>query len=99
MFMYSTWAVVNLQGTSLRALQVYPNPAQTSVVLSVSSDNRGAGVYHMFDHSGRLVQTGKVEFRTGVNTIPIGVNNLPAGVYHLQLSSSDGVQQTKFVKN
>lgn len=65
--------------SSLKAMAVYPNPAETwmEIRLEDSAVLWGRTAYQIFDQSGRMVMTGNTDF----NTFAVDITSLQTGLY------------------
>ena len=79
-------------------MALYPNPAQSTITLSISYNNDEAvSTGNIYNLSGQLVhsvQLGSVNDQS-VQSTEIDVNNWPAGIYILQLEKNGVLQETK----
>ena len=77
---------------------LYPNPAQSTITLSISYNNDEAvSTGNIYNLSGQLVhsvQLGSVNDQS-VQSTEIDVNNWPAGIYILKLEKNGVLQETK----
>ena len=72
---------------------VYPNPAKDRLFLKTTETK--PYIFHIFDLSGRIVQTG--EMQNGYKEI--GVETLPAGIYQLQIRGENQRFDYRWVKS
>ncbi len=72
------------------SMEVFPNPANTTVNVLASFSKMQAVTVNLMDLSGRVLNTQKFNGLSALNT-NFDVSNLSAGVYMLQLVSVDGV--------
>jgi hypothetical protein len=79
--------------------QVYPNPFQNSLNLSMDNLKDDNVVVNIFDVVGKLVYTEVVAVTNGAVSKELSIGNLPAGSYQLQISTSAGVIQQKLMHN
>ncbi|MBL4658060.1 MAG: T9SS type A sorting domain-containing protein [Flavobacteriales bacterium] len=88
---------IELAGSVLDQMEVatfilYPNPADNIVKIDISSDEPPLE-YQIYDLTGRLLQSGKVD---EIGTIAI--ETLPHGVFIIDLMDQERVFRAKFVK-
>ncbi len=76
-------------------LSVYPNPASESTKLSFNATKNGSASVNVYDLSGKLVYTQKIQLVVGANSASINLNNMKQGYYFASVS---GDIQTKAVK-
>lgn len=69
--------------------QLYPNPAQTSMNVSIQK----AAKYTVFDTTGKLITNG--DFSEGVNTL--NVSSFAKGIYLIKLENGSNVETSKFM--
>jgi hypothetical protein len=74
---------------STSSITLYPNP--TSDVFYLTGVE--SGMIAIYDLSGRLLQTSRIEGKTAVN-----VSSLRQGVYMVQISGDNGIVEKKLVK-
>lgn len=75
------------------AFQMYPNPA--SSFLYIQSNASSSFGYAVLDANGNLVLEEKVHSANE----PIDLNNLANGMYFIKISTANGVQTKKLIKN
>lgn len=66
-------------------LNLYPNPAQQTVNLSISSPQEVVSKIHIYSTVGNLVYAEKIQLSLGVNEVPIQLNQWKSGIYYLQM--------------
>lgn len=85
------WNVsVNEQSTSYH-LQVFPNPASSTIYLSSHTNQLKTCVYSLYDVSGKLVKSGSL------NNDSINVSDLSKGIYQLVLQSDKDLLSKKLI--
>lgn len=77
-------------------LQVFPNPAQDQVRAAWKAGNDQAATIRLFNASGQLLQTYRINGEHGTHELP--VDKLTPGVYYLQLNQGAASEQIRFVK-
>lgn len=75
-------------------LNVFPNPANEAITISIPDGQVGYNIYHVF---GKLVHTLNKEILGGRNSIMIDVSNYPSGMYYVK--SQNHKYTFKFIKN
>lgn len=76
-------------------LVVYPNPASSDINIAIGGQNLKNTTIDMFDISGRLVYSTKIE--NEVANHKINTANLTAGLYVVKTQSAKGTQTRKLV--
>ena len=72
-------------------LLVYPNPATTSITLTLQKGEGKATIYNML---GEILLTTKIiQLQTEID-----IGNLPKGLYFVEVESYKGIMRKKFVK-
>ena len=84
---YSFATVEVLENIQVALLELYPNPASNILNVVVDSENLNS-TYSIFDNTGRVVLTGKLQ--SEVTSIQLG--DLPSGVYAISVGNS--IRQT-----
>lgn len=82
-------------------LQLFPNPVQEILYLQAPALNKGeTSLLSVYNQSGQLVMAEPLSNRpTSDGQFQIDVSSFHQGVYHLQIQSSAGVFNTRFIKN
>jgi hypothetical protein len=83
---YSRVAVINMAASA--TLQLYPNPARTTLRLSYSTASPGPVLMRIVDAGGRVLATYNNLQQTGVNTYDFNVATFSRGTYFLQIISN-----------
>jgi hypothetical protein len=84
---------------SLRDVELYPNPAQNEIVISLTSDERMEAVQlQVVDLLGRTLHTEAVQILTGANSFKVDISELTAGTYFVDLRAESGRLTRTFVK-
>ncbi|MBW8048924.1 MAG: PKD domain-containing protein [Cytophagales bacterium] len=85
-------------GTSLRPVQVYPNPNRGVFTLSTNYEFNTNLRIVVYDVLGRVAwSVGSENIAMGNNEIEIDMSNHPAGIYHLQIITDKGISNTKII--
>jgi hypothetical protein len=66
----------------LNTLKVYPNPVTNGNILNVKFSNHLSADIHLYDVTGKLVLTNKID---NLNHQKVDVNQLPNGMYFLKI--------------
>ncbi len=83
----------------LNDVQLYPNPAQNEIVISLSSEERMEAVQlQLVDMMGRTLHTEVVRINSGANSFKLDVSELSAGTYLVDLRAESGHLTRMFVK-
>lgn len=72
--------------------QLYPNPAHTQIVLSLSEPETQIAIY---DLSGKLMYSGI----HNMGTVTVDIADWPAGIYGIQIRNDASLHTLKFLKN
>jgi len=82
----------------LNDLDLYPNPASNSVMLSYNSHEKSYITISLYSINGlNIMQLFSDESYKGNNQVEIGYSNLPAGVYFIKLQTSKEIITRKLV--
>jgi hypothetical protein len=79
---------------AISQLNISPNPAQDDFTLSIESARAIRTELHIYDLTGHLVQTQKMNLNPGFTEKQIRCHHLPAGVYVVELDHA----RTKLLK-
>ena len=77
----------DLVALGIEQLLVYPNPADMSSQLSVSSENKFSAVLQITDIGGRIISEKQIIINSGNNTYDIDTSELTSGQYNVQIIS------------
>lgn len=80
------------------SISIYPNPALSSINLSITTQLKENLNYSIFDNAGRKIMQQSARVSAGLNNLPLNINKLPAGIYHLKITSDSLNQNLQFVK-
>ncbi len=75
---------------------IYPVPAQEHIKVQRQEAIRSAIEWRIISTTGAMVKQGS--YKGGTNAVDINVSGLNPGIYMLQMNSSEGQLQRKFVK-
>jgi len=84
---------LNSTKASRIALTCFPNPASTSLNVTISANDLQTAQVEIFDLRGKLIQTEKV---SGSKYL-LNVSSIPSGMYLLKLSTEQGTSQAPFI--
>jgi PKD repeat protein len=87
--------------TSGAGLQLFPNPVQEVLYIQGPALNkRESALLSVYNQSGQLVMSEPISNRqTTDGQFQFDVSSFHQGVYHLQIQSSAGIFNTRFIKN
>ncbi|MEM7371021.1 MAG: PKD domain-containing protein [Bacteroidota bacterium] len=88
---------VGLDERSENNFRLYPNPTSGQLNVSFFQQTFGAVGLKIFDQSGRLILTRKLELPAGEQTIDIHLGDWPSGVYYLMLDQAQNQIGKRFV--
>lgn len=77
-------------------INLYPNPANERLTLSLTSIENEMVTMSIYDLSGRAVKTWNSTITSGNNKINIDINDLSPGLYHLELRNNDERKVKRF---
>lgn len=80
-------------------LGAFPNPVkrQNELKVSLSALQSGEANWQMYDTQGRLMLSGKKEFKQGLNTVRLSTNQLQLGTYVLYIKQGTQTLTKKIV--
>lgn len=80
--------------------QVWPNPVQHQIHISLSSDGVYKTSIHLLDSKGSQIRQWNKELQRGNNQIELNIQDLPSGAYHLIMTwdGGRGFRSTKILK-
>jgi len=84
--------------TNLTIKQIYPNPAQNSVQIIITSDSLQPVTFCIYDLTGRVVLCLDPFSFTGDTTLHFDLHQQPAGVYLLSLNNGESMTLSKLIK-
>jgi hypothetical protein len=97
-FEYSSIIRLIING-GFKGMNIYPNPLETDLSISFSSETNTPAVVKIIDKTGRMVLTQKIQISKGVNAIKVPViSELKAGAYMLIVQTNTSTETTKFIK-
>jgi hypothetical protein len=71
-------------------MDLYPNPTNGNVWMSMEMPAEGTTQWRVLDASGRIVRAGRNTVGTGMNQVEIELGGVDPGSYVLELTSTDG---------
>jgi len=74
--------------SDLRAMRVFPNPANYRTQVSLQSSVEGDALLTLHSLGGAMVAAQRVRIRTGANMYHFDVSNLPTGPYFIRLENT-----------
>ncbi len=77
---------------------IYPNPVQSTLNAQVTITKAGAAQLKVVDAQGKVVATQKTSLEVGTTSIAIPTAQLAQGWYVIEIETTDGKQQQRFVK-
>lgn len=84
---------------NILSLVVYPNPAQESLNLQVSSSSSSQLNIEITDAVGRMVHSSRLNTISGTQVFPVNIVTFDNGIYFIKVQTQNGVTSTaKFVK-
>lgn len=91
-------------GTAINSLELgefvaYPNPADQTVTLSFENSKNEAMLIDIFDATGKHTKAIATSLVASKNNVELNLNGLVAGYYFIRLQTTDGVYNTKILKN
>ncbi|HEY4875496.1 MAG TPA: T9SS type A sorting domain-containing protein, partial [Puia sp.] len=94
-----TVSVMSDLRTAGSAVLLYPNPAQSTINLQLTSDSTGTMSVNIYDMLGNLVQSKQTEKSQSYYNAPFDVSRLAGGVYTMQIVIGTNKPMTaKFIK-
>lgn len=87
---------VGISELSEFSLNVYPNPANSTIVIDQVNVTGNHIDYEIFNESGASITSGQVENSPKIN---INIDTLSSGMYFIQLKDDTKVLNGKFLKN
>jgi Peptidase C10 family/Secretion system C-terminal sorting domain/Spi protease inhibitor/CUB domain len=78
-------------------LNIYPNPAQNMLYVSMDNINSGNASIGIYNVAGMQVLNQKLKVQTGGNQFTIDISDLPSGVYFLRFNSNKQFANKRFI--
>ena len=96
-FTYSNIVILNTRSNTNALVKLYPLPARDKLTIVLISDKEKDCTLSLYDQLGHLVESKKVHYREGINTIEWNVSSYSAGTYYI-LFDNLGVKSAKIIK-
>jgi glucose/arabinose dehydrogenase len=97
-YTYSNVVVVDIPGSFITRVSIFPNPADKQTTVLISSPEEQKVTWQLVDVTGRTVITKNAVLKKGENRIVIDLNSLKTGVYFLQVKGQFVNAQEKIQK-
>ncbi|MHA4846029.1 PQQ-dependent sugar dehydrogenase [Flavitalea antarctica] len=97
-YTYSNVVVLDIPGTFITRISVFPNPADKQTTVMISSPEEQKVTMQLVDVTGRSVINRTVVLKKGENRLSIDLNALRTGVYFLQVKGQFVNAQEKIQK-
>ncbi|HYF33216.1 MAG TPA: T9SS type A sorting domain-containing protein [Chitinophagaceae bacterium] len=92
-------ANTNVPAIAARRLTVAPNPFAHALMVTIGSAKNENATITIMDMAGRIVMKRPVSLQIGVNTIQLtGLANFKPGSYWLRLTTSDGAENVRLLR-
>ncbi len=85
-------------GSDNESINIYPNPAQNTLVIEKNGAAGGTLVVELFNLIGEKVYSSNIENSTGTFKKTLNIEDVPAGIYFVYLNSADKHWIYKLVK-
>jgi hypothetical protein len=90
--------VISIPLKKKNELQLYPNPAQAELRITLKENRQPRISYKVYDNGGKLQLQGAGQVPDGTGNFSIDVHNLRPGIYYLQIRNDQMSEQLQFVK-
>jgi trimeric autotransporter adhesin len=97
-YAYSTVVVIEMPGSFITRITIFPNPAEKITTVLISSPAEQQVKLELVDVAGRKVMTKNALLKKGENRIQIDLGSLRAGVYFLRIKGQFVNAQEKIQK-
>jgi Secretion system C-terminal sorting domain/FG-GAP repeat len=79
--------IVQVNKTNGNTITIYPNPVLRSSAISVTinSTSNSKATWQLYNSTGQLVHTGKMDVQKGTNPVSIATTDLAKGVYNFSI--------------
>jgi hypothetical protein len=96
---FSNTIAINIPGSSETVIQLYPNPANDVLNVSISSANSNITI-EVMDVIGKILMVNSYKNISQSNNIQLNISHLPAAAYYVSIKnvSTGEVSKVKFVK-
>jgi hypothetical protein len=95
---YSMVVAVTFNKIGVVIGNVYPNPVNDVLNVSVSAAKPEIATFSILDVTGKLIQKETKSIGKGSSTLQVSTQNLPQGIYFLQVVSNGFISLEKFTK-
>lgn len=96
-YTYSKTVALRVSGEGSR-LFFYPNPTTHDASLVVSVKQKEEALLQLFDLSGKLLQSKRVDLQKGSNSLAVDVSKLAAGIYTVMVKGGRTNELVQFIK-
>jgi hypothetical protein len=83
----------NGPATTTGKMQVYPNPAISTINYTINSEKSGKVIIQVFSASGILTMTDQQQLSIGINQQSFDISSLKRGNYFLKVTDTGGNTQ------
>jgi len=94
---FSFSPIKTVKFSSLSQLQLYPNPASTTIQVSLKSEHARSETLELCNAAGSLLRTRVISMTPGMNRVELDISTLPNGLYDIRAKGTGWVQS--FIKN
>lgn len=98
-FSYSRVTSLNMFCGNTSEINVYPNPSQGEVNITLQTNDDDVYQVALVDMMGRSHFQGTYDFSNGLNTIKLNLGSLPTGNYNVVITNTITTQRVKLTKN
>jgi len=84
--------------TNLSQLSLFPNPASQNVFLNYEAKHESEVTIHIFDVTGKVIQTIQSQVLTGNNKLKLNTEALESGIYFIEITNEHNSKKIKFIK-
>lgn len=95
-FTYSKIVVIRTGSTNV-SLQLFPNPATTTIQLQTAI--KGSLTIFIYDTNGKQVSSVNAKGEGAATSLPINVSTLKKGIYYIKVQGEHESQTASFMKN
>lgn len=81
---------------NISEISLYPNPANSNIMLSFILNSREEFTTTIYDLSGRVVQSGTNTFGPGKNNLSMDISDLNTGLYQIELRNNNSRNVMRF---
>lgn len=91
------WDEDGICENSLSEMKMYPNPASTSVIITVNSLTSSQATLSVTNLMGQTVYTNAIALSSGANQLTLNVSELSNGFYMVNIKSNTGTTTQKLI--